>query len=173
MNPTLSDDELSQFARYTKTVIGQLKRGAALANAGHDIENIINAICQARLQLAERFRSQAHDAATTAAPIPRLIINRSYYAIYHYGRALLFWSVGGDDYEKHELMPERLPPDLDGRDLWRNEIVLAKAARHSADYDPYPEADGAFAQRAADVLSTADRFHLAVTKYLKGKGLSL
>lgn len=103
----------------------------------------------------------------------RLCVSRSYYAIYHCARAVVYYVHGGDDYQEHNVLHKNLPNDFPVRATWDNDIRNARLARNEADYDPYPLSDATFKGKATANLAKAELFLDVSTIYLKIKGLQI
>jgi uncharacterized protein (UPF0332 family) len=88
----------------------------------------------------------------------RFAIGRHYYAMYHAARAVVFAVEKGDDYERHNLLPRHLPPqmiDVGSREV---ELTNARLLRNQADYDCYPVGHTAWETDARSLSSTAATF---------------
>ena len=103
----------------------------------------------------------------------RLRITRSYYAMYHAARAVVFLVKKGDDHESHSTLPEHLPKDFPDRHAWHNELKNARFERNRADYDPYPKGERGFSGTAHATYHQADAFIKVARVYLRKKGCSL
>jgi uncharacterized protein (UPF0332 family) len=116
-----------------------------------------------RLLLAgEHLRSGDHLLFSTRY---RSAISRHYYAMYHAARAIVFAENGGDDYERHNILPRNLPPSLPDSTTRESELTDARLLRNQADYDAYPlnetewESDArALAVTAANFLQECESF---------------
>jgi uncharacterized protein (UPF0332 family) len=100
----------------------------------------------------------------------RLVIGRSYYAMYHAARAVVFLSHGGDDHEAHDKLPGQLPNDFADRANWENILKSARLDRNRADYDPYPKKDAAFRQAAFETCRAAQDLIQECRSYLRTRG---
>jgi len=100
------------------------------------IDEILRLVVSDRLKLAGDHLT-AGDSLVLASHF-RSAISRYYYAMYHAGRAIVFATEHGDDYERHSEMPRHLPPGLSDRSHWEAALTDARLLRNQADYDPYP-----------------------------------
>lgn len=100
----------------------------------------------------------------------RSAISRFYYAMYHAARAITFAHHGGDDHERHSVLPRNLPSDLERRNELSAELVGARLLRNQADYDPYPSVSGAWRGEAQSLASTAAGFVQSCEAYALEKG---
>ena len=99
----------------------------------------------------------------------RLVVSRSYYAMYHAVRAVVFLSYGGDDHEAHDKLPGQFPTDFNDRATWENRLKTARLDRNRADYEPYPKSDTAFRATAFDTCRTAENLIHECRTYLRSK----
>ncbi len=67
----------------------------------------------------------------------KLAISRSYYAMYHSARTVIF-HYGRADVEGHEEINKRLPSTLPNRAHWGIRINGWREKRNQVDYSPYP-----------------------------------
>ncbi|WP_158687660.1 HEPN domain-containing protein [Streptomyces sp. AA1529] len=95
----------------------------------------------------------------------RSAISRHYYAMYHSARAIVYAESRGDDHERHNILPRKLPAGLDDPAKREAELTDARLLRNQADYDAYPinesdwEADArTLATAAADFLQSCELF---------------
>jgi uncharacterized protein (UPF0332 family) len=100
-------------------------------------------------------------------------VGRSYYAMYHAVRAVVFLAYGGDDHEAHAKLPGQLPADFSDRTNWENTLKSARFDRNRADYDPYPRTDAAFRTTALETCRAATDLIQECRAYLRGKGCSV
>ncbi|MFG2538719.1 HEPN domain-containing protein [Streptomyces sp. NPDC048511] len=88
----------------------------------------------------------------------RSAISRHYYAMYQAARAIVFAETGGDDYERHNILPRNLPPSLEDSAKREAELTNARLLRNQADYDVYPLSDSDWETDARSLASTAANF---------------
>ncbi|SFR71243.1 Uncharacterized protein, contains HEPN domain, UPF0332 family [Agromyces sp. CF514] len=101
----------------------------------------------------------------------RSSISRSYYAMYHAARAIAYASHGGDDYEKHSVLPRNLPGGLDQLALRESQLTDARLLRNQADYDPYPALAPDWEPDARSLYVTASEFVNACEDFSLDNGL--
>jgi hypothetical protein len=85
-------------------------------------------------------------------------------------RAVVFFSVGGDDHEKHSVLPDHVPSDFPAQAGWQNTLKNARLERNRADYEPYPDSDKGFESAARMVVSDAEALLPIASAYLRRKG---
>jgi uncharacterized protein (UPF0332 family) len=102
-----------------------------------------------------------------------MVIGRSYYAMYHAARSVVFLNHGGDDFQEHDRLPGHLPPDFVERDNWENRLKNARYERNKADYEPYPKRERSLHSVAADILEDAENLTAECRLYLRVKGCKL
>lgn len=90
--------------------------------------------------------------------------------MYHSARAVVYFSHGGDDFEKHADLPGRVPSDFTDSDLWRNALKDARSHRNDADYDPYPSDPRSWRAIAGHLGTNAVDLLAEAEQYLKRKG---
>jgi uncharacterized protein (UPF0332 family) len=127
-------------------------------------------VVAARLTYADSIR--AHGTAIMALPQPiyRLAVNRFYYAMYHFMRAVVYFDARGDDHQEHSVLPTQIPQHFPNRDQWRTTLKEARLGRNSADYDPYPPADANWQQLATTLQVSAHDLAVQCLQYLRQRG---
>jgi uncharacterized protein (UPF0332 family) len=174
MAAKLSHADLLLISKGDAKTINHFRLGARLFQlSGIDIDQLSEGACRDRFRFAQETLRCARWALVSTKPQYRVALARSYYAMYHAARSVVFIAQGGDDYEAHTELPKHLPKDLPSRDQWENELKTARYERNRADYDPYPKSDTAFRATAEATLRTAETFFPVVKNYLKRKGVSL
>ncbi|MBQ1083393.1 HEPN domain-containing protein [Nocardiopsis sp. B62] len=88
----------------------------------------------------------------------RSAIGRHYYAMYHAARAVVFAENGGDDFERHSVLPRNLPTSLPDSAKWETELTDARLLRNKADYDIYPINDSEWEGDARALAVTSVKF---------------
>lgn len=162
---------LLRIASATETQLNDWAYGVwAEKDSGRTISELRDRVVSDRLALAERFRISAQRCLTATPPMYRDSVSRSYYAMYHAARALLYFQTPGDDFQAHELFWKHVPEDLGEIANVRNHLKTARLRRNEADYDPYPKSDSAFKNVAVDQASLAARFLRAVRNTLQAEG---
>lgn len=174
MTSNQKEQHLSKVSKMPKTAIGHVGYGAWLvAETGKSFSELIEYAVVDRLKLAGKILRTAQAAKRNISPSSRLVISRSYYAMYHALRSVCFYSNQGDDYEAHAKLPQGIPNDFPSKSYWENEIKNARLERNSADYEPYPKDERKLDQKADERLKTANKLLSTVRIYLRSKGFSL
>lgn len=169
----VASNDLLRISKYGKSVINFLGEGEHLVRStGYQIVELQEKVCRDRLALAFQILKSGHLAAKRRPAQCRTAVGRAYYAMYQAMRALLYYIEGGDDFEKHDALPRRIPGDFPDRANWQNYLKLARLERNRADYDPYPRRDLAFENSARICLTYADDLLPIVRRYLRGKGFT-
>ncbi|MEV1052134.1 hypothetical protein [Streptomyces sp. NPDC049887] len=88
----------------------------------------------------------------------RSAISRFYYAMYQAARAITFAETKGDDHERHNVLPRRLPANIDSPTAREAELVDARLLRNQADYDVYPIKESDWEGDARALSATAANF---------------
>jgi uncharacterized protein (UPF0332 family) len=166
------ESELAKITRTKREKLLVWQEGAQYALlTGLDILKLCELACVDRIEFATWFLEGARYAVTT--PSYRLVLNRSYYAMYHAARAVVFFVHGGDDHERHSELPSKLPKDFPNRPQWESDLTGARVRRNEADYGPYPKDEAQFSTAAQDQLLLAERFLPLAVSYLRIKGVPL
>lgn len=161
-------------ARAPKAEIDSWKRGVSIeAKAGESISAIFKRACVFRYRLGDEFLTAARIEIKKAKPKNRSAVGRSYYAMYHYVRAVVYLSYGGDDHEAHSNVPKKIPDDFPDRALWQNRLREARLERNRADYDPFPLSNLSYKASAAKIFGYAVGFSKVTKRYLQSKGVVL
>ena len=170
----LSNSQLLLISKGKKDSIDQLRLGAHLAKvSGLTVDELHEKASTDRFRFALVTLKCAQWALASSAPQCRVALARSYYAMYHAARSVVYFVEGGDDFEPHSELPKHIPDDLPDRNRWENEIKTARLERNRADYDPYPKTDAAFAKSAKKTLAVAEEFIVVAGRYLRRKGCKL
>ena len=90
--------------------------------------------------------------------------------MYHSARAITFASFGGDDHERHNILPRNLPHDIAERGRLEIQLTEARLLRNQADYDPYPQSSTAWRADAQSLSATSAKFVQACEEYALEKG---
>lgn len=163
--------QLREISKSHKHRIDAMRWGASIvAQSGHSIDAVVGKICRHRVQLAEYFLRTAKEAMGPTHERCRLCVSRSYYAMYHAVRAVVFFTYGGDDNEEHSKLPNHIPSDFPSPAHWQNALKDARFKRNEADYDPYPLTDSMFKKDAYAQLTLAQQLVKAAKAYLRMKG---
>lgn len=143
-----------------------------VSRTGYTIEELVAKVAIDRLQLAAALHREARAALQRRPPSYRNAISRAYYAMYQTFRGVVFFRTGGDDHEKHTVLPQHLPTDFPAVSFWENALKNARLERNRADYEPYPRNDLAFGKRAKDICKQSQQLRSVARAYLRGKGLN-
>jgi hypothetical protein len=170
----LTDQNLLSISKAKKVLLTQWAFGVHLHTlSGRAIDDLKLTACRDRFVLAMRTLRTARWASTATPPRHRVVLARSYYAMYHAARVVSYWHSGGDDHEEHNVLPGHLPSNFPARATWENQLKSARLERNRADYDPYPKADGAFRSSAIENLKLASLFLPLAKAYLRREGCAL
>ena len=140
------------------------------STTGLTLTELQHRVCVDRLDLATHFLA-AGDKLSRARPSqPRSAISRFYYGMYHAMRAVVYFAEGGDDHEKHLILPKKTPADFPSAALWQNSLKDARERRNEADYDPYPASQSHFFRVSRALQGDAHGLVTESRNYLKSKG---
>jgi uncharacterized protein (UPF0332 family) len=163
----LSNTHLLHIAKGDAKTLNYFRLGVHITTtSGLTIEQLIDNAAKDRFAFARETLRCARRALNDAEPQYRLALARSYYAMYHAARSVVFFIEGGDDHEAHMELPKYIPKDFPDRERWENEIKTARFERNKADYDPYPKSDRAFSAPARSTFETAGLFIAIARRYL-------
>ena len=163
--------ELLALSKFRKAQIDLLTNGVRIERErGATIESLRQSVCGDRFRLALRFLQNAETIRTLDPPLFRDSISRSYYAMYHAARAVVYFTHGGDDYQDHDQLHKYLPPDFPDAETWSNELKEARLRRNEADYDPYPKRIDSFRRTSERLHRIALSFCSECRRYLVLKG---
>lgn len=173
MNRRATSKDLLFVSKSPRKHIEMFRAGISLEHrTGYTISEIIGRVVADRLRLAKNTLVAADQAATELNQ-NRMSIGRSYYAMYHAMRAVVFFVTDGDDHEEHKELPNKVPSDFPTQKKWQNSLRNARGARNRADYDPYPKSDASFKAEATDLRAEARELLKISRQYLKCKGCPL
>lgn len=162
---------LLRVSKAPKDLIDSWAEGVSLERrSSRRIEELRHRAAADRVGLALELRRRGDRLLRLESPPCRDAISRYYYSMYHAVRALVYFVHGGDENEKHSVVPTHLPPDFDDVDVWKNVLKNARTVRNAADYDPYPKAETAWKQDAEILGLQAAEFVTLCRRYLRGKG---
>lgn len=168
---TTEEEKLLRVAKAHRHVLRGYKEGVHLqAITGRTIDDLTHQVCADRIALAQQFISAGDKLMRSRPPMFRMAVGRYYYAMYHTMRGVVYFNLGGDDFEAHSDLPGKTPRDFVQAPFWENELKDARYRRNEADYDPYPRANAEFQLAARQLRSRAHDLHRAATQYLRGKG---
>lgn len=174
MAPRLSNDHLLTISKAPKGTLNNFRFGVHLhTTSGLSIDSLRENACRDRFGLARQTLNMARWANKPPSPRYRIVLARSYYAMYHAARVVAYFVEGGDDYEDHKSLPGHIPRDFPSHAQWENDLKNARLERNRADYDPYPKTDRAFARSSERVLGLAEQFLPLVRTYMLRKGCAL
>jgi uncharacterized protein (UPF0332 family) len=159
---------VSKFDKHTIVLLGE---GVHLVTStARTLDDLQHQVCADRLALATELLAAGNKLLRSRPPQYRSAISRYYYCMYHSARAVVYFSHGGDDFEKHSDLPGRVPADFKDSDLWRNALKDARSHRNDADYDPYPANPQSWRAIAVHLSSNAADLLSEAQEYLKRKG---
>lgn len=170
MRIIINPDVLRQFERKTATTFGLLHTvvDAAAPLDPARLQDIVNELTLDRFNLAKDFLSQAQVQDLSTISGQKIVISRSYYAMYHTGRTVIFHYERAD-IDDHEVVPKRLPSSLPNQSHWANRLIEWRKRRNQVDYSPYPE--GNLHALAQQILSEAQTFLELCAHFLRGRGV--
>lgn len=171
MSAGAGNEPLRRVTASTKKQLLSFAEGVYLVTiTGRTIDDLQHQATADRLGLARSFLGTGDKLMRTRPPQFRSAISRYYYAMYHGLRAVVFFVYGGDDQEKHAVLPGHIPSDFPDNDVWGNALKDARVYRNAADYDPY-DIDGTSWRLIARGLSVEASQLLRVSeKYLRQRG---
>ncbi len=170
----LPTNHLLSITKSSAQILNNFRLGVHIAQlSGLSIDQLLEGAARDRLDFARNTLRCARWALSRQRPQYRVALARSYYAMYHAARAVVYFIESGDDHEAHMELPKHLPKDFPDRERWENEIKTARFERNRADYDPYPKTDGAFKTIANSTFGTAEHFLSIARRYLVRKGCAL
>ncbi|MFI2557919.1 HEPN domain-containing protein [Nocardia farcinica] len=164
---------LARITLADKQTLGLYAEGVSMeTRTSRVIADLRQQACADRLTLAASFLDAADKLRRARPGQYRSAISRYYYSMYHAARSVVYFAHGGDDHEKHSVLPTKLPNDFPSSSYWQNELKNARQNRNSADYDPYPTSWKHWQNLAKALSTTAPNFLQLSTQYLKQKGCS-
>jgi len=166
--PPLTDSELLLISKSSQDTLKNFADGVALVRrARASIGKLQIRVARDRLKLAKMQLRDAVVAFQTTPTLYRTTVSRAYYAMYHAARAATYLSAGGDDHEKHNVLPTKFPADFPNSEVWKNRLKNARLERNRADYDPYPLDDAAFGGLATQMIAEAKQLIKLTQQYIK------
>lgn len=169
--PPLTDSELLLISKSDQDTLQNFVDGASLVRRARvSIKKLQTRVAKDRLKLAKTQLRDALVASQATPTLYRTTVSRAYYAMYHAARAATYLSIGGDDHEKHSVLPTKLPADFPNSEAWKNRLKNARLERNRADYDPYPLDDATFAGLAVQMIAEAKQLIKATQEYIRLKG---
>lgn len=169
---TPSHELLRRVAEASKSTFALYKEGVYLeSSAQRPLEHLRHQVAADRMVLAYQFVKAGERFIKMRPPEYRSAISRFYYAMYHSIRAVVYYSVGGDDHQDHGSLPKNIPSDFPNKDFWENSLKSSRTSRNSADYDPYP-GQGSWRSMAHDLSEDAVNLVAVAESYLKQRGCS-
>ena len=165
------EQALLRVSKFDKSTIVLLGEGVHLTTStSRTIRDLQDQVCADRLALATELLATGDKLLRSRPPQYRSAISRYYYCMYHSARAVVYFSHGGDDFEKHSDLPGRVPTDFKDSTLWRNALKDARSYRNDADYDPYPASPQTWRAIALHLSANASGLLSEAKAYLKRKG---
>lgn len=164
-------ERLLRLGKATKKDYDAWKEGVSIvSDFGMSLIDLRLKIVQERWGLALTHRKEGRKLWTADPPPFRAIVSRYYYVMYHAMRSVVFFDHGGDDFEKHNTLPTKLPNDFPNVETWQNMLKNARLARNAADYDPYPKSDNVWKKDAEEITAEAEKLLAIARQYLRTKG---
>ncbi|MEW2436720.1 hypothetical protein AB0952_21625 [Streptomyces caniferus] len=151
---TLADQMLLHISTSKSAAISTLSAGKS--KYPFPTAQLLQQIVSDRLLLAGGHL-RAGDALLFASQY-RSAISRFYYAMYQAARAIAFAETKGDDHERHNVLPRKLPEGIDNPAVREAELVEARLLRNQADYDVYPINESDWEGEARALSATAATF---------------
>jgi uncharacterized protein (UPF0332 family) len=168
--PPLTDSELLLVSKSNQDTLKNFADGVVLVRrAKVSIQKLQARVARDRLRLAKMQLRDAIVASKATPTLYRTTVSRAYYAMYHAARAATYLSVGGDDHEKHSILPTKFPADFPNAEVWKNRLKNARLERNRADYDPYPLNDSTFSASAAQLILEAKALIASTQQYIRLK----
>lgn len=162
---------LARITQADKKTLSLFVEGVSVeARTSRVIADLQHQACADRINLSSSFLISADKLLRARPGQYRSAISRYYYSMYHSARAVVYFAHGGDDHEKHSVLPTKLPGDFPSSSFWQNELKDARLNRNSADYDPYPSSWRHWQALAKGLNATAPNFLQIAKQYLKQKG---
>ena len=127
------------------------------------LASILGQVVRDRMTLAEDFLKDAPGRGF------RLAVSRSYYAMYHAARSVVF-AQKRMDVDEHLKLPANLPDDFPEREHWKDRLGFWRVKRDDADYSPYISVEDDPEALARDALRDAGAFLGACRQYLNERG---
>jgi uncharacterized protein (UPF0332 family) len=138
--------------------------------AGLSIGDLVLQACAARHSLAGHFLKSAAMLLKMKPARHRDGISRSYYAMYHAARAVVYLTNQGDDHQEHDQVYKFLPTDFPNVNIWQNELKDARLKRNEADYDFFPKNNLSFRTASLSLFGKAKEFYEEAENYLRQRG---
>jgi uncharacterized protein (UPF0332 family) len=162
------------ISKYKKGQIDWLRNGIQIERlSGQTINDLVLQACSARHSLAAHFLQSAAMLLKMKPARHRDAISRSYYAMYHAARAVVYLDYQGDDHQEHNELHKHIPADFPDMATWQNELKEARLKRNEADYDFFPKANSAFRAASGSLFGKAKEFHERSAEYLGSRGCTL
>lgn len=125
--------EILRISKYKKRDIDWLRNGIRIEkDSGKPIDELVIDACSARHSLSTYFLRSAALLLKTKPVRHRDVISRSYYAMYHAARAVVYLAHQGDDHQEHDQLYKNLPDDFLDVAVWKNELKDARLKRNEA-----------------------------------------
>lgn len=172
--PKATGQDLLFVSKASKERLDAFAAGISLVQrTDYDLTQLRAKATLDRIIFARDFLQSAETAINSAPPMNRVAVSRGYYSMYHCLRAAVFFVNGGDDHEKHSILPNKLPDDFPDQKYWENSLKGARYDRNRADYDPYPKNDNQFRSAAENIVANAKLIIPITRAYLRRKGCKL
>jgi len=134
-------------------------------------EDVLRDAIDQRMGFAKGLLDSAKAMPTGSATTARNVISRSYYAMYHAGRAVQF-AFSRADIDDHQAVASKLPDDFPESAHWRDRLKFWRIKRDKADYEPWIEPTDSFELLQPAALREASRFIEQCQSYLRERGMT-
>jgi len=101
----------------------------------------------------------------------RLVVSRSYYAMYQAARRLVF-AISRRDVDDHRDLPKHLPENFPNRQHWQGRLKFWRVKRNKVDYSPYPPEGDDVTMLGESAAGEAAEFCAACRQYLNERGIT-
>ena len=165
------EHSLHRVSKASAQDLERLKEGVYHeSSTSRSIDDLREQAVADRLRLGDSFLSAGSAFLRKRPAENRAAVGRFYYAMYHYMRAVVFFSTLGDDFQEHSKLPMHIPSDFPAVSSWANRLKDARLHRNEADYDAYPSADADFRLIAKNLEQYAQALTTDAYNYLRSKG---
>lgn len=164
-------ERLLRISKATKSTIQGWAEGVQIeTSTGRPISELTDRASADRLALSRSFLKDGEAMMALTPALYRSAISRFYYSMYHAMRAVSYYRHGGDDHERHSVLPGHTPVDFPNQAIWQNALKNARDYRNAADYDPYPKSSASWGTTAQSLATDAKGLLEESRRYLRLKG---
>jgi uncharacterized protein (UPF0332 family) len=166
-------------ARYFERLSGKAvaairKLVAAYAPLDPDgLDRVIREAVRQRMELAQGFLASAAAMQEGEEISSRNVVSRSYYAMYHAGRAVLLWVMRAD-VDGHQDVAKKVAhvEEFSEREHWKERLEFWRIQRNKVDYEPWAEREDELSQLREAIVREAQCFLRVCEEYLLKGGES-